>query len=57
MIKLTFLQDDPDNCRLYYRADNKDLYCTVDGELHACTVEGEPEYPVNANNFEVNECV
>lgn len=44
MIKLTFIKDDSDNCR---------LYCTVEGELHACTPQGEPEYPVNANNFEI----
>lgn len=53
MIDLTFLKEDPDNCRIYYRADNKDLYCTVDGKLHACTLQGEPEYPVNTNNFNI----
>ena len=53
MIELKYLKDDPDNCRIYYKSDKGNLYCTVDGELHACTPQGEPEYPVNANNFEV----
>jgi hypothetical protein len=45
-MKVQFLQDDPNNCRKYFRGEDGKLYATVEGVMHACTDEGEPMYPV-----------
>ena len=49
---MKFLQEQSDNCRKYYRAENGKLYCIQDEgrkqfEFYECEPSGEPSHRVN----------
>lgn len=56
---LSLINTDNNNCRVYYKSQDKALYCFVmetrdSFVLYTCTATGEPNYPVALDRFEVD---
>jgi hypothetical protein len=57
-LNLSYLREDNDNCRVYFRSVTRGLYCyqleTRDEfKLFECTKDGEPLAPINLDKVEV----
>lgn len=57
-LALSFLEEDNDNCRVYFRSETRELYCYQlerrnEFKLFECTRDGEPLASIDLNKVEI----